>query len=519
MNVTPNLGAALQQLRYSDRTRILWVDAICINQKDLDELARQVSIMGDVYEFAYQVVIWLGEDTGFAATAVSILQRAAKHAVREIEENPEITDLQNLRRGRRSISESAKKDMPDDNSFERNSLDRFANSNWFTRIWVLQEIGRARNAIMLVGSSSIEAFEAVFGISWLKSKDFERANCAYLKMIPTLSMSSLHRQVGNRPELDQTSDLASQIALMSALSRKDAIDPRDRVFALLGLQTTASAVHLASNYLLRPNYRKSVVEVYKDAVRYLVTLAPPSIQALDSGVRPGMSGPRLDVLLFSGCRLGKGGFPYWVPRWDSSRVAKYSFWLRPLAQTWLTGSSSLACVGDAHHPDSLVLKGLNVDAINSVPDDWDALSIADSRDFIKVLISQLRAKISKLILVYPGSDSIEDAFAATVTAGSDKSLFYTGLFTQEGSQPFRSQDLAKLIDNAFDLFQSACNGYNKRRHNFPSGRQQRWIMLHGRRTFQHAGWRYCLFAVWWGRIVRATPEGRSLRACRGLLRP
>jgi hypothetical protein len=53
MNVTPNLGAALQRLRYSDLTRILWVNAICINQKDLDERAQQVSIMGDVYEFTY----------------------------------------------------------------------------------------------------------------------------------------------------------------------------------------------------------------------------------------------------------------------------------------------------------------------------------------------------------------------------------------------------------------------------------------------------------------------------------
>jgi hypothetical protein len=111
---------------------------------------------------------------------------------------------------------------------------------------------------MLVGSSSIGAVEALFGISWLKSKDFERAHRAYSKMMPTLSMSSLCRHVGNGAAVDQTSDLAFQIGFMS---RKEATDPRDKVFALLGLQTTASAAHLASSSFLRPNYRKSVVEV------------------------------------------------------------------------------------------------------------------------------------------------------------------------------------------------------------------------------------------------------------------
>jgi hypothetical protein len=53
----------------------------------------------------------------------------------------------------------------------------------------------------------------------------------------------------------------------------------------------------------------------------------------------------------------------------------------------------------------------------------------------------------KVISVYPGSESIGDAFAATVTAGSDQPHCYGGFFILESCQPFRSQDLAKLIDN------------------------------------------------------------------------
>jgi len=37
MNITANLDAALGALWYSDRQRVLWIDAVCINQDDLQE--------------------------------------------------------------------------------------------------------------------------------------------------------------------------------------------------------------------------------------------------------------------------------------------------------------------------------------------------------------------------------------------------------------------------------------------------------------------------------------------------
>ncbi|KAF2843218.1 HET-domain-containing protein, partial [Patellaria atrata CBS 101060] len=39
----------------------LWVDAICINQEDLDERAQQVALMGNIYASATRVIAWLGE--------------------------------------------------------------------------------------------------------------------------------------------------------------------------------------------------------------------------------------------------------------------------------------------------------------------------------------------------------------------------------------------------------------------------------------------------------------------------
>lgn len=69
--ITPNCEKALRRLRHATKLVTLWVDAICINQRDLNERAKQVSLMGDVYRNAKEVVIWLGEGTKDTARCFS----------------------------------------------------------------------------------------------------------------------------------------------------------------------------------------------------------------------------------------------------------------------------------------------------------------------------------------------------------------------------------------------------------------------------------------------------------------
>jgi hypothetical protein len=47
-------------LRLEDRKRLIWADAVCINQADDEEKSWQVRMMGDVYRNADRVLIWLG---------------------------------------------------------------------------------------------------------------------------------------------------------------------------------------------------------------------------------------------------------------------------------------------------------------------------------------------------------------------------------------------------------------------------------------------------------------------------
>lgn len=58
--VTANCVSALKHLRYGRKERILWVDAICINQKSESERNHQVKLFGEVYQRAKKVIAWLG---------------------------------------------------------------------------------------------------------------------------------------------------------------------------------------------------------------------------------------------------------------------------------------------------------------------------------------------------------------------------------------------------------------------------------------------------------------------------
>jgi hypothetical protein len=84
VNVTTNLAAALRQLAAeANRGPLvdLWVDALGINQADLDDKNYQVPMMGEIYSSALDVIVWLGESdvtTGpFYALLEAVTQKEA----------------------------------------------------------------------------------------------------------------------------------------------------------------------------------------------------------------------------------------------------------------------------------------------------------------------------------------------------------------------------------------------------------------------------------------------------------
>lgn len=70
-----NLGAALLQLRHVEKDRVLWVDALCIDQNNDGEKSEQFRVMGQIYKQAERIVAWLGEHDDYVDMAFDTLEQ------------------------------------------------------------------------------------------------------------------------------------------------------------------------------------------------------------------------------------------------------------------------------------------------------------------------------------------------------------------------------------------------------------------------------------------------------------
>lgn len=130
--VAPNLFAALRALRHHQDFRYLWVDAICIDQDDLDEKNHQVEMMDEIYGNAVRVCIWLGEAEESSTIALDFI-------------NNEVLKLQNFD----DLCERP------ETSPKWRALLELMQRDWFSRRWVVQEIALARSAVIYCGKDKI----------------------------------------------------------------------------------------------------------------------------------------------------------------------------------------------------------------------------------------------------------------------------------------------------------------------------------------------------------------------------
>jgi hypothetical protein len=72
--VTRNLYSALEHLRYDKTVRVIWIDALCINQSDDEEKSWQVQLMREIYQRATYVCIWLGPADNTSDEIMDFLQ-------------------------------------------------------------------------------------------------------------------------------------------------------------------------------------------------------------------------------------------------------------------------------------------------------------------------------------------------------------------------------------------------------------------------------------------------------------
>src|SRR5205085_12500208 len=78
LNIRPNLEAALRQLRYPDRYRLLWIDSICINPNHLAERNAHIQRMRSIFNTASKVCVWLGVASPEGRLAFDFIHKLAE---------------------------------------------------------------------------------------------------------------------------------------------------------------------------------------------------------------------------------------------------------------------------------------------------------------------------------------------------------------------------------------------------------------------------------------------------------
>ncbi|KAK3647274.1 hypothetical protein LTR56_008105 [Elasticomyces elasticus] len=90
----------LRRLRLKSGDRILWTDALCINQSDVGERGEQVALMHAIYTGSSRNLIWLGQDEGFMAQAMPVIKTLYREARRE---TARFSQLQEVMYGKHKI--------------------------------------------------------------------------------------------------------------------------------------------------------------------------------------------------------------------------------------------------------------------------------------------------------------------------------------------------------------------------------------------------------------------------------
>ncbi|KAI0376840.1 heterokaryon incompatibility protein-domain-containing protein [Hypomontagnella monticulosa] len=280
--ITRNLAEALTHIRHPDRERIMWIDAVCINQSDNAEKGRQVAFMGDVYEKAERAIIWLGPEADNSERGLEIVEEIGMQVDVDWSEGtmaaaPGAAD-RSLAELRQPFSYSER---------DADAVEAIWRRSWFERVWVRQEISLSRSADFQIGTKTIPRLvfqNAAFCINQhLHGPERLQRLCGTERSWLVECMVQPPRRF-TLPWLH---------LYTRGMKCKDA---RDRIFGLLRL------IKGFEDSPIVPDYDASVAEVYIGAVLKYIEITQ-------------------SVNIFADCKLSAGprphGLPTWVPDWST----------------------------------------------------------------------------------------------------------------------------------------------------------------------------------------------------------
>lgn len=335
LNVTINLKNALLHLRHKSQERVLWIDAICINQNDRQERSQQVGIMRDIYKNASRTIVWLGTEEKNSDLGIDLCAklndffedfRERKFDWRTLsapsdqatfnlasqqtdegvykKEKPRIESSEEKITSQ-STNETTKEEKKEARSIRMNppsvyellALRDLASREWFERIWIVQEIALAQDAVLVCGHRSIGWNEFIFGfgMTFINGADISGGWDQNQNFIGTLVQI---RERVHEPVSTTRQTHATVLDVLYDCRNFEATDPRDKVYGLLGL-----ALQYSNTSFVGVDYGKNIEDVYAEVAHVIISTSD-----------------NLDFLSIpSGHSHKTKNLPSWVPDWSNRR--------------------------------------------------------------------------------------------------------------------------------------------------------------------------------------------------------
>jgi hypothetical protein len=397
LEIYESLHTILKSLRprSTAESRVIWVDAICINQGSVTERNEQVPMMDRIYQTSWRTIVWLGSETKKSEDSFSMLNDLAQDAVTlrntssassldkgTIADDVDSASLPAIIQQflRREPIQSPKKDQ----YLARRDIWDIFSCDWWYRAWTLQEILLSSSIILVQGSHEIDWQDFCLAVDhglrtgiWY----FMAAGTFVAEdIIPYLTIKSLRLQLGLQrdPAPDQPDFRAEGVLkLLEMCRQREAKDPRDKIYAIFGIVKAFQKLRPASDtvhrILMNPDYTNPVVYVYRMLTQQLIE-ATESLDVL--GVCP---------------QSMRRGLPSWVTDWSISGSFAVPLTRDSLDRPRRTHATRGAVARVKFPPDAvtLVLRGHEVTKVKSVSEvlgrvhynlgsrEWDVSGIAE----------------------------------------------------------------------------------------------------------------------------------------------
>ncbi|KEY75186.1 hypothetical protein S7711_01628 [Stachybotrys chartarum IBT 7711] len=220
-----SLYEALPYLARRDSQLPIWIDGLCMNQQDDAEKTIQIRLMGEIYEAAQQVWVWLGPGTALNQQIIAKLPKLPRSNYVDVVRTYHLV----------GSGDQIVHLLSSDEAWS--TLYDLIDNKWYSRLWVYQETAFAKRIRVLLGEHEVNwdvlerATTAWASCEW----DFVGADGRKIRA-PSKSANNifLARHIGQRFTMSGTAINGEDFAkVLQQTMCAHCLDPRDRVNALL----------------------------------------------------------------------------------------------------------------------------------------------------------------------------------------------------------------------------------------------------------------------------------------------